>query len=126
MLVVVAVAAGALVSFGCSTVSVSSHRYLGAPNFPPTDPAKVEILRHQPSRPHEQLGEIVLRPSGEPDVARLEQALRVEAAKMGADAAVVVSDRTRRIGTYVDGWWWTRHAYPVYGRVIVAVGIKYR
>lgn len=125
-LLVAGLAAGALMVVGCATVSVESHRYLGAPTFAPTDPARVEILRREPRRPHEQLGEIVLQPSGDPGVAQLEQALRAEAAKMGADAAVVVSDRTRRIGSYVSGGWWTRRAYPVYGRVIVAVGVRYR
>lgn len=110
---------------GCATVSVSSMRYLGVPQFSPTDPATVEILRHVPRRPHEKLGEVFLRPSGNPPVAEMEQALRGEAAKMGADAAVVVYDRFRRIGTVIQGPWWARSSSPVYGRTIVAVAIRY-
>jgi hypothetical protein len=110
---------------GCATVSVSSTRYLGVPQFAPTDPASVEILRHIPRRPHEKLGEVFLQPSGNPPVAEMEQALRGEAAKMGAEAAVIVFDRFKRIGTVIQGPWWARSSYPVYGRTIVAVAIRY-
>jgi hypothetical protein len=119
-------AAAALALTGCATVGASSTRYVGAPTFPAGDPARVEILRREPRRPHDQLGEVVLRPSGNPEVSELEAALRREAAKLGADAAVVVQDRTRRMGTFVSGPWWSRQASPVYGRVIVAVAIRYR
>jgi hypothetical protein len=118
-------AAAVLLLTGCSTVSADSQRYIGAPAFPPSDPAKVEILRHEPKRPHERLGEVVLKPSGNPDVAEIEKALRDEAAKLGGDAAVLVYDKTRRMGTVVTGSWWVRYATPIYGRVIVAVAIKY-
>jgi hypothetical protein len=109
----------------CATVSVSSTRYLGVPQFTPTDPSSVEILRRIPKRPHEKLGEVFLQPSGNPPVAEMEQALRGEAAKMGAQAAVVVYDRFKRIGTVIQGPWWARSSYPVYGRTIVAVAIRY-
>jgi hypothetical protein len=59
-------------------------------------------------------------------VERLERALREEAATLGAEAAVVVRDSTRRVGTFVTGPWWSRSHTPVYGRVIVAVAIRYR
>ncbi len=110
---------------GCSTVSVSSTRYLGAPQFAPTDPNTVEILRQVPKRRHEKLGEVFLQPSGDPPVAEMEQALRTEAAKLGADAAVVVFDRFKRVGTVIQGPWWSRSSYPVYGRTIVAVAIRF-
>jgi hypothetical protein len=110
----------------CSTVSVSSMRYVGVPEFAPTDPATVEILRREPRRPHEKLGEVYLEPSGHPSVAEMEQAIRTEAAKLGADAAVLVYDRTKRIGTVYQGPWWARSSHAVYGRWIVAVAIHYR
>ncbi len=121
--VALALAVGALGA--CTTISVSSTHYLGVPEYPATDPAAVEILRRPPHRPHERLGEVVLEPSGSPAVFDMEQAIRVEAAKMGADAAVLVLDRTKRIGTVVEGPWWSRTAHPVYGRRIVAVAIRY-
>jgi len=119
-------AAAALLLTGCSSVSAESHRYIGTPESPPTDAAKVQILRHEPKRPHVKLGEIALTPSGEPDVAEIEKALREEAAKLGGDAAVLVYDRTKRIGTYVTGGWWVQYASPIYGRAIIAAAVKYK
>lgn len=110
----------------CATVDVASERYIGVPQASPTNPASVEILRREPKRPHVQLGEVFVSPSGDPTVDRIEAALREEAAKLGADAAVVVFDRTRRIGTVVSGTWWSRWHTPIYGRKIVAVAIRYR
>ncbi len=116
----------AVAAVGCASVNVSTVRYIGAPRLAPTDPNAVEILRRVPRRPHEKLGQVVLQPSGNPPVEDLEKAIRTAAAQMGADAAVLVFDRTRRVGTVVEGPWWDRTAYPVYGRRIVAVAIHYR
>lgn len=110
---------------GCTTISVSSTRYLGLPQLGPTDPNAVEILRQPPRRPQERLGEVVIEPSGNPSAGEMELAIRSEAAKMGADAAGLVCDNTKRIGTIVEGPWWARSAQPVYGRRIVAVAIRY-
>lgn len=110
---------------GCASVSMKYERAIGAPTFPATAPAQVEILRREPKRSHVRLGHVALRPSGSPDVAEMEQKIREGAAAMGADAAVLVRDTTRRIGTVYEGPWWARSAYPVYGRVIVAVAIRY-
>ena len=124
--VVVALVLATVGLAACSTVSVSSIRYLGVPQFAPTDPNSVEITRHEPRRPHEKLGEVYLEPSGSPSVAEMEQAIRTEAAKLGADAAVLVYDKTKRIGTVYQGPWWARSSYAVYGRRIVAVAIHYK
>src|SRR5208283_3635984 len=35
---------------GCTYVSVETRRYLAVPNYPPTDPATVQILHAPPSR----------------------------------------------------------------------------
>ncbi|MBZ5588520.1 MAG: hypothetical protein LAO05_08150 [Acidobacteriia bacterium] len=110
---------------GCTTISVSSTRYLDVPQFGPTDANAVEIPWHAPRRPHERLGEVLIEPSGNPSVGEMGQAIRIEAAKMGADAAVLVYDKTRRIVTVVEGRWWTRSAHAVYGRRIIAVAIRY-
>ena len=122
---VLAVAAVAGIS-GCASVNAESERYIGAPQFAPTNPASVEILRREPHRPHVQLGEVILSPSGDPDVAELEKGIREEAAKLGADAAVLVYDKTKRVGTVYSGGWWVRSATPIYGRKIVAVAIRYK
>ncbi len=119
------VAVAVLKLAACTTISVSSTHYLGVPQFAPSDPNAVEILRRVPKRPQEKLGEVYLEPSGNPSVGELEQALRGEAAKLGADAAVVVYDRYKRVGTVIQGPWWARSARPIYGRTIVAVAIRY-
>ena len=99
--------------------------YLGVPTFPPTDPARVEILRSEPVRPLTRLGEVFVEPSGDPTVAQYEQALREAGAKMGADAVVVVYDRMQVLGTTVSGPWWAPTASPIVGRVVVGLAIRY-
>ena len=111
---------------GCSMVTVESQRYLGVPTYAPTNPAQVEILRTEPTRPHVRLGEISLEPQDHPSVAEIEEKLRTAAAKMGADAAVIVADKTQIIGAWVTGPWFAREADPIYGRVIIAVVIRYK
>ncbi len=110
---------------GCNYVTVNTRPYLGMPSYPPTDPASVEILRTEPLRPHERLGEITLEPQGSPSVTEMEQKLREAAAKMGANAAVLVADRTMRMGAVVTGPWYGRQVSPEFQRFIVAVAIRY-
>jgi hypothetical protein len=110
---------------GCSFVSTRLQPYVGGPTFPPTDPAQVEVLRAEPTRPHHRLGEVFVEPSGEPTVAQYEQALREGGAKMGAEAVVVVYDRMQVLGTVVTGPWWAPSASPVVGRVVVGLAIRY-
>jgi hypothetical protein len=111
--------------FGCTYVSVESRRYLAVPSYPPTDPATVQILREPPTQPHERLGEISLQPQGNPPVQEMEAKLREAAAKMGAEAVVIVADRMHYMGAFVSGPWWGREISPIYGRVIVGVAIRY-
>lgn len=112
---------------GCNTVSTSQTQDIGGPKFPPSDPAQVQILRTQPTRAHVRLGEVRAEPSSDSvPVADIEAALRKAAAKMGADAAVVVYDHTQTTGAYVTGPWWGRQVQTVQGRVIIAVAIKYQ
>ncbi len=60
------------------------------------------------------------------DVAKIEDAVRKEAAKLGADAAVVVYDKTQVVGAQVVGGWLNRSIETIQGRVIVAIAIKYQ
>jgi hypothetical protein len=125
-LIPAALLASVLVLAGCASVDVFSERYLGVPAVAPTAPASVEILRKEPKRPHVQLGEVVASPKDGATTDEIELALKTEAGKLGANAAVVVQDRTRRIGTSVSGTWWVRYHRPVYAREIVAVAIRYQ
>jgi hypothetical protein len=115
----------AMLLTGCSFVSTRLQPYVGGPRFPPTDPTRVEILRAEPTRAHVRLGEIFAEPSGQPTVAQYEQALREAAAKMGAEAVVVVYDQMQVLGTVVSGPWWAPSASPIVGRVVVGLAIRY-
>jgi hypothetical protein len=112
---------------GCQTVSSSYTQYIGVQQFPPSEPNLVQILRTEPTRPHIRLGEIRTEASSEKvPVAKIEAALKKEAAKLGADAAVVVYDRTQVVGAQVVGGWLNRSIDTIEGRVAIAVAIKYQ
>jgi hypothetical protein len=126
-LTLIASVAALLAGAGCNTVSTTSTQYLGGSTYPPTDPGVVVILRTMPTRPHIQLGEIRAEPaSTSTDVMAIEKVLREKAAKMGADAAVVVVDRIQTTGAMVVGGFLNRSVETIEGRVIVAVAIKYQ
>ncbi len=100
-----------------------SRLYPGVPRFRPTDPDRVELLRREPRQDHIQLGEIWVRPDPGMRGREVEGILRERAARMGADAVVIVEDnfngepvgRRRRRG---DDW--------TYEREIVGVAIRFR
>ena len=117
---------GLMVVTGCKTVSTSSHQFLGGPIYPSTDPAQVQILRTEPTRPHVQLGQVQAQPSSSSVAnAQIEQALQKAAAKMGANAVVIVQDTTQVTGAVVTGPLWARNVSQVTGRVITGVAIRY-
>ena len=127
VLTITLAATALLVSTGCQTVSTSHTQDIGAPKFPPSDPTQVQILRTEPTRAHVKLGEVRAEPSSEKvDVTKIETALKQEAAKLGADAAVVVYDKTQVVGAMVVGGWLNRTVDPVEGRVVIAIAIKYQ
>ncbi len=111
---------------GCYTVSIKSNQYLGVQTYPPSDPAQIQILRKEPARPHVQLGEVRAEPSSDSVTAqKIETSMRNAAAKMGADAIVIVFDRTEITGAMLTGPWYGRSVQTITGRVIVGVAIKY-
>jgi hypothetical protein len=114
---------------GCNTVSTSSRQFIGGPVYPPSNPAQIQILRTAPSRLNTPLGQVSVVPSSDAvPVQKIEAALQAAAAKMGADAVVIQSDRTEVTGAMIVG--------PRYGyggrsiertteRVITGLAIKY-
>src|SRR5262249_39073808 len=117
----------AMLLTGCNTVSVTTTQAIGAPTYPPTPPATVEILRTEPTRPHVRLGEVQAEPATESVSAqKIELALQKGAAKLGANAAVVVCDKTEVVGAVVNGPWWGRSIDTIQGRVVIAVAIRYQ
>ena len=119
--------AAILFTTGCQTVSINSSQEIGGPAFAPTDPDTVEILRTEPTRPHVRLGEVRAEPSSEDvSASRIEEAIRKGASQLGANAAVVVYDRTQVTGAYVTGPWYGRSIQQIQGRAVIAVAIRYQ
>jgi hypothetical protein len=123
----IAMSAGALLLLaGCQSVSTSVKQDIGGPHFAPSDPAQVQILRTEPTRPHVRLGEVQAEPSSDSvGAAPIELALQKAAAKLGANAVVIVADRTQAMGAVVTGPLWARSVDTITGRVIVGVAIRY-
>ena len=111
---------------GCKTVSVSYIQYVGGPVYAPSNPAQIQILRTPPTRANIRLGEVRAEPSSDSvSVQQIETKLRQAAAKMGAAAVVIVSDRTQVTGAYVTGPWYGRSIQQTTARVVVGVAIKF-
>jgi hypothetical protein len=111
----------------CSSVQARSIHFIGRPEFPPTDPASVEILHRPPMRPHDVLGQVMLQPEGNPGEPAIEQKLRDETAAMGGNAAIIVHDQLQRIGSVWTGgpWWGGGQIQPVVGEVISAIVVRF-
>jgi hypothetical protein len=97
--------------------------YPDAPRFAPTHPASVDLLRREPRREHIRLGEVWIRPDPRMDRFTVEGILREKAARMGADALVIVADRYFRDGVVYNYWYGPRR---IYRRQIVGIAIRYR
>lgn len=117
----------ALTLSACSSIDLKTTEYVGAPHAAPTLDSSVEVLRSEPSRPHDRLGEIVVSASTEPapQVSEIEQRLRVEAAKIGGNAVVVVYDQIQPVAAYVSGPLWNRDIETIQGRKLKGIVIRY-
>jgi hypothetical protein len=91
---------------------------VGVPLYPPTEPATILVLREEPSRPFEILGQIIIEPEAVLPAPEIERMLRQEAARMGANAVVIVSDMTMRVGE-------TREEM-MGGQIVAANAVRYR
>ena len=112
---------------GCGSIAINSNQYLGVPSYPPSNPAQIQILRQEPTRPCVRLGEVRAEPFSEDTSAqRIEAAMRNAAAKMGADAILILYDRSEVTGAIVTGpMYGPRTVQQTVGRVVVGVAIKY-
>lgn len=111
----------------CSSVQARSIHFVGRPEYPPTDPATVEILHRPPMRPHDVLGQIVVEPEGNPSQEAIEEKIREQTAAMGGNAAIIVHDSLQRVGSVWTGgpWWGGGQIQPVMGQVISAIVVHY-
>ncbi len=121
-------AAAVLAIAGCASTNVSTIPYPNVGDFPPTNPAQVQILRTEPARPHVKLGEITVdaTSSPPPTAQEVDGMLRMAAARLGADAAVVVVDTTQPGLPVASGTWWGRTPMSRAAREVIAVAVKYR
>jgi hypothetical protein len=105
-------AALACAAASCAYVEATSVPYVGVARFPPVDTAKVQVLPSEPAQRHDRLGEVLLEISVDPapDVADIEERLREEAAKMGANAIYVIRDVAR----------------PGEARKLIGIAIRYK
>ena len=110
---------------GCSSVAVRTVRFTEVPPYPPTFPDIVQVLRAAPMRPHARLGEVYVEPEGNASADAIEAGLQKGAAPLGADAVVIVADRTLKMGALVETSWEKRDLLPTPDRVVVGVAIRY-
>jgi hypothetical protein len=116
-----------LVCAGCSGITASTHAYLGIPKYPPIDPNKVQILREEPKQPIDRLGEIILGAEGGVNRDALEKELKRRAAELGANAVIVVYDKTHVFPVvYVDWYWGPSGVSSETHRDIVALAVRYK
>jgi hypothetical protein len=118
----------ALAMAACASAIDTTIPYVGVPTFPPTNPANVQILRQEPTKPLIRLGEITIDASIDPapPITEIEAKIRNDAAGLGADAAVIVVDRVQPMGAIVSGPWWGQSVDTISGRKVIAIAIKYR
>jgi hypothetical protein len=114
--------------WACSTVSETEQPTLGAPQYPPTNPAQVVILHTAPDRPHIQLGKVTVDASTQPPppVEKINAALQQGTAKLGGDAIVLVYDYTKTVGAVYTGAGWSGGEIdPIRDRVVIGIAVKY-
>jgi hypothetical protein len=115
---------------GCASTNVSTIPYPNVPAFQASDPARIQVLRAEPARAHVKLAEIIVaaaEPSGSPpSVQDVDDKLRTAAAKLGADAVVIVQDSIQPGLPVATGTWWGRIPGTHDARAVIGVAIKYR
>src|SRR5579863_2984365 len=95
----------ALLFAGCASISENTHAYIGMPELAPTAPESVQVYATEPKQPKDRLGEIILSIDGNPARQKIEQRLKIAAAKLGANGVFVVSDKTHIYPmVYWDYW----------------------
>ena len=112
----------------CASVDAQTTAYVGVEHPAPTLASEVQLLRTEPTRPNVRLGEILIDASVDPapPITQVEQKLREEAAKLGANAVVIVYDQIQPVAAYVTGPLWSRDVETIQGRKLKGIAIKYQ
>ncbi len=109
---------------GCSTVTVETRGYPGAPTYAPVPHKAVVILRDPPDQKYQRLGEIQVKPQPNSSAKEIFKSFQKAAAKIGADAVVLVADPAKKTGGAVAGpGFWKRDPASDLGDAIVGVAI---
>jgi hypothetical protein len=82
---------------GCT--STSSVRNSNAAQYAPTDVNRVQLIPWASHRPHETLGEIVVKPAESASWQEIDLELRESAAELGAHAIYIVWDPRKRFSS---------------------------
>ena len=112
---------------GCSWVSVDTQPYFDAPTYAPVDPGSVEILGSYPQSPYVTLGEVHLDATGNAPLSEIRMKLQKTAAKMGANAVVLLGDTSMMTVGALEpsSHWWSQLTDPAPDRLIVGTVIRY-
>lgn len=112
-----------LILSGCMA-KVETRRYPDAGLYAPVAYQSVAVLRSPPSRSYQALGEIHLQSDSDLSQKTIFKKLKKAAAKMGADAVVLVADPAGLTGGPVAALQeWKGSSKPVDPRTIVGVAI---
>jgi len=101
-----------MLAMGCQNISTSHTSEVIGSRLPASDPNQVEILNDAPTRKYGRVGEVRAVCDIDENFKAIAKALAKEAAKLGADAVVVVKQ-----GVHAAGGGVTK-------RVVIGVAIK--
>ena len=108
-------------------MSVDTQPIFDAPTYAPVDPGSVEILGSYPQRPYVTLGEVHVDVTGNPPLSEIRMKLQKAAAKMGANAVVLLGDTSMmQVGPLEpSSHWWSQLTDPSPDRLIMGTFIRY-
>src|SRR5262245_13092230 len=99
-------AGAALATLAGCAIPMQTNQAIGVPSYPPTDPLTVQVLQTPPTAKYITLGNINLQPAEGVPVSKIQAKIQQAAAKLGANAAIIVVDRTAVLGATITGGWY--------------------
>lgn len=110
LLAAFAVSASMLLA-SCASVDITK---TGSGYYEPTNPNQIEILKTRPEQTYVELGTLTVTGFNSGDVAKMHNAIRKEAAPLGADAVIITEEGMVREGL------------GSYSRWATGVAVKYK